>query len=42
VPSFRVLTPAPAVAVFTPFGNTTAGQTFKHWAVQGVWLAFNV
>jgi hypothetical protein len=42
VPSFAALTPAPAVAFFVPFGSKTAGQIFKHWAVQAVLLAFKV
>jgi hypothetical protein len=36
------LTPDPAFAFVAPFGSRTSGQIFRHWAVQGVLLAFNV
>jgi hypothetical protein len=42
VPSFAALTPLPAVAFVTPLGSKTAGQIFKHWAVQAVLLDFKV
>jgi len=35
-------TPGPALAFLAPFGSRTSGQIFRHWAVQGVELAFNV
>jgi hypothetical protein len=42
VPSLAAFTPFPAFAFFIPFGRRTSGQILRHWAVQGVLLAFNV
>jgi hypothetical protein len=42
VPSFEATTPLPAVALVTPFGNSTSGQVFKHAAAHAVLLGLRV
>jgi len=42
VPRVAALTPAPAVGFFTPLGNRSSGQTFKHFVAQATLLALRV
>jgi len=39
---FAALTPAPAVALVTPFAGSSSGPIFQHWALQTVLLGFRV
>jgi len=42
VPRLAAFTPGPAVAVVTPLGSRTSGQTFRHLVVHDTLLAFKV